>query len=144
MKQCVSIFILFMTMITLNGQPIAKHQWKDRLLLLFSNRQDDAVALQQLKRFRNDTAALKERDLLIYRISPKIVTGPEGEPEITSEWFYKYYHVGKDEFNLILIGKDGGEKLRSEELIEVQKVFDLIDSMPMRQAEMRRRKKDDH
>jgi hypothetical protein len=125
---------------TLNGQPLAKHQWKDRLILVFSNAQNESVAKKQLTQFAKQDVALKERDLLIYRISPKMVIGPGNTSEITSEWFYQYYKVGKDEFNVILIGKDGGEKLRSEALITPEKIFELIDTMPMRRAEMRREK----
>ncbi|PHN00816.1 DUF4174 domain-containing protein [Flavilitoribacter nigricans] len=140
MKQGITLIILFMSMMTLNGQPLAKHQWKDRLILVFSNSPGDSVATEQLERFREDTAAVKDRDLLIYRITPAMVNGPGGQQETTSEWFYKYYRVGKDEFNIILIGKDGGEKLRSEQLIQPEKIFDLIDTMPMRRAEMKRDK----
>lgn len=37
--------------------------------------------------------------------------------------------------NTVLLGKDGYVKLRSENL-ELDEIFDLIDSMPMRQQEM--------
>ena len=38
---------------------------------------------------------------------------------------------------ILLVGKDGGVKLRSEEPVSIQRIFDLIDSMPMRRREMR-------
>ena len=142
MKQCIITIILFMSMTTLNGQPLDKHQWKDRLILVFSQIPDERRAVEQLERFKDEAAAVKDRDLLIYRISPGMVNGPDDKLLTTAEWFYKYYRVGKDEFNVILIGKDGGEKLRSEELIPPEKIFELIDSMPMRRAEMRRKEKE--
>ena len=37
---------------------------------------------------------------------------------------------------VLLIGKDGGVKLRGDEL-DVQRIFDLIDTMPMRIREMK-------
>ena len=41
---------------------------------------------------------------------------------------------------LVLIGKDGGVKARqSEGVFDLARVFELIDSMPMRRAEMQRR-----
>jgi len=43
-------------------------------------------------------------------------------------------------FQLLLIGKDGGVKLRSEQPVPTQDIFGLIDSMPMRRQEMDRRK----
>jgi hypothetical protein len=39
-------------------------------------------------------------------------------------------------FTVLLIGKDGGEKLRQHTSIPIDK----LDAMPMRQAEMRRQK----
>jgi hypothetical protein len=39
---------------------------------------------------------------------------------------------------LVLIGKDGGIKARhSEDVFDLERIFTLIDSMPMRRAEMR-------
>lgn len=130
-----------MSLIGLQGQPLSQHQWKDRLLLLFCAEPDNKLAKRQLESFQEESAALEDRDLLIYRICPDLVYGPDNHPEVTAEWFYKHYRVGKDEFNVILIGKDGGEKLRSEVFIEPEKIFDLIDTMPMRRAEMKNKGK---
>ena len=41
-------------------------------------------------------------------------------------------------FRITLIGKDGGRKLSRSKPVAVQELFGLIDSMPMRQAEMAR------
>lgn len=141
MKLSLIIAISIMTSMPLTAQPIAHHQWKDRLILLFSPQLEGNTAIKQLDHFQEDQAAVKERDLLIYQISPKKGLGPKGTLSVEQlEWFYNYYHVGKDEFNLLLIGKDGSEKLRSERWIDRQKVFDLIDGMPMRRAEMKNNK----
>jgi len=37
----------------------------------------------------------------------------------------------------VLIGKDGGEKSRQSGKLDIEQWFDQIDSMPMRQREMR-------
>ena len=39
---------------------------------------------------------------------------------------------------VVLVGKDGSEKLRRTGVVDPTELFDLIDSMPMRQEEMRR------
>ena len=39
----------------------------------------------------------------------------------------------------VLIGKDGGEKLAATHLLGPEDLFPLIDPMPMRQEDMRRR-----
>jgi hypothetical protein len=42
-------------------------------------------------------------------------------------------------FQVVLVGKDGGVKLRSAEPIAADDFFALIDTMPMRRREMRER-----
>ena len=42
-------------------------------------------------------------------------------------------------FAAVHVGRDGGEKLRSAEPIPAEKLFDLIDAMPMRRREIRSR-----
>ena len=37
-----------------------------------------------------------------------------------------------DNFNLILIGKDGGVKYNNNEPVKINKIFEIIDKMPMR------------
>lgn len=42
------------------------------------------------------------------------------------------------EFSIVLIGKDGGEKLRRNSLLTTRELFSMVDVMPMRRAEMRK------
>ena len=51
----------------------------------------------------------------------------------------KQLDLNEDVFSVILIGKDGGVKLRSAEPVSAEAIFGLIDGMPMRQREMRNR-----
>ena len=48
------------------------------------------------------------------------------------------YSAVPDESLLVLIGKDGGVKRRSDEIVGMTKLFNQIDAMPMRQREMNR------
>jgi hypothetical protein len=43
-------------------------------------------------------------------------------------------------FSVVLIGKDGGEKLRRTTPLPPAELFALVDAMPMRRAELRDRK----
>ena len=49
------------------------------------------------------------------------------------------YGAGDSRLQTLLIGKDGGVKLRVDGVPELDRVFALIDGMPMRRAEMRER-----
>jgi hypothetical protein len=47
------------------------------------------------------------------------------------------FHIRPNDFTVILIGKDGGEKLRSHQPLSLDTLRSTIDAMPMRQDEMR-------
>jgi len=46
---------------------------------------------------------------------------------------------GATAFSVVLIGKDGGEKLRQSTPLAPAELFAIVDAMPMRQAEIKRR-----
>jgi hypothetical protein len=47
------------------------------------------------------------------------------------------FRIDQDDFTVVLLGKDGGEKLRSDTPVTMETLTRLIDSMPMRQKEAR-------
>ena len=67
-------------------------------------------------------------------ITQIVVRVPAENPEIV-----KRFRLSGAGFTLLLIGKDGGEKLRSHEIVSPETLCRLIDSMPMRKEEMRER-----
>ena len=46
------------------------------------------------------------------------------------------YAIGENTFSAVLIGKDGGEKLRVDEVPDLQAIYAVIDGMAMRSREM--------
>ena len=58
------------------------------------------------------------------------------EPELTS--VRKRFHVPPGAFVVVLLGEDGGAKLRSNGPVPVEKLNSLIDAMPTRKLEMQR------
>jgi hypothetical protein len=95
-----------------------------RKLLVFRSKRDPVLYQQQMEELQTHHAELRERDVVIV----------EGDEALQRD-----FHVPPDEFALVLIGKDGGEKLRRHTLTKVSQLSVIIDAMPMRQAEMRRR-----
>ena len=95
-----------------------------RRLLLFGK---DRPSLEsQLKVLAKDSLGFAERDVKIEMLSFENALA-------------KKYNVNKGELTLILIGRDGGEKYRSHTPVSTQTLFDIIDSMPMRQSEIRKK-----
>ncbi len=73
---------------------------------------------------------LAERNLVVMEA---VGTGPEATA------LRKRLRLPPEAFRAVLIGKDGGSKLVSEEPIPPQTLFATIDAMPMRKDEMRTR-----
>ncbi len=97
-----------------------------RKLFIFADEENAANVEQQLFLLNKEQEGIKERDLEI------IVVGKDNT-------IFKKYHVPQNAFTVILVGKDGSEKYRTQKVLQPEKLFALIDAMPMRRAEMRKR-----
>ena len=112
--------------------------WKNRLILLFASDKDNPMLQQQHTQLQADADGLTDRDLLIFRVLPGQVIGQDTIWDAASaQKLRDKYDVKKSEFCVILIGKDGSEKLRKDELLARKELYAVIDAMPMRRREMR-------
>ena len=116
-----------------NPAALAAMRGQERPLLLFAPPGDDRAARQQAIA-TSHTKAFAERDIRLITIAGDTVAGA-GDDASTLR---RRYRVARDAFAMILIGKDGGEKLRSADPIPAERLFATIDAMPMRRDEMRR------
>ena len=80
---------------------------------------------QKLEIFNKESEDLQERDLEIILVEK-------------SSALYKKYRINHKVFTVILIGKDGTEKYRTHHLLLTEKLFPLVDAMPMRRAEIKK------
>ncbi|MFD1703779.1 DUF4174 domain-containing protein [Methylopila henanensis] len=113
---------------------------KARPVVVFAPAPDAPQALDQLKRLRSDREGLESRDMPVFVVGPKRVTtlaGGSAPATLDASGLRAAYGVAEDAFAVVLVGKDGGEKLRSGEPLEAAKLFELVDEMPMRQRETR-------
>ena len=127
--------------------PLSAYRWKHRLLVLYVP--DTEPGRATLATFRTSLDDRMEdvlaRDLLIVPVGD--LPRPEdrlqravdlGVPERSDVRRRLGLH-GRGA-QLVLIGKDGGIKARySEDVFDLKRLFTLIDSMPMRRAEMKQR-----
>jgi hypothetical protein len=109
-----------------------------RPLLIFAPSPADPQLQIQLRRLHENAPALANRNIAVIAI-------PYNSPSPTSAQLTdtaaqsarRRFNIAPSDFTVILIGKDGGEKLRSTKPLTLDKLFDTIDAMPMRQQEMR-------
>ncbi len=122
------IVLFFCFSFTLIENPIRQANY--RRVLLFAPSANNQELLKQQAIFQADTAGNKERDLEIVQV----IYSPD---QVST---FKKYKVAAAEFTFILIGKDGGEKLRRKSHVSLNELYQLIDSMPMRKIEMKKGK----
>lgn len=120
------------------GQELNEHQWKNRILLVISN--DSTKLNKQIDLLKEDIFGLKERKLIVYKIAPLMYQkGIKSNRWISSKQLYHQFKKTSKPIEIILIGLDGGVKLRQTKLLRLEKLFTLIDGMPMRKTEIRKK-----
>ena len=101
---------------------------------------------QQLSELVGHSNELHERDMRVIVIDA--LPHPERDrsslPTATfapdeAAYARQRFHVQLNDFAVVLVGKDGGEKLRSSNPIPWQKLASTVDGMPMRKDEMKQK-----
>jgi hypothetical protein len=130
--------------------PAALQTLRDRYrpILIFTPSEDVPSFQTQVNLLAAHAAELAERDVVFIAIpyransQPFQVAGPMRQVSLTplgESEARQQFHVAHNSFTVIQLGKDGGEKLRDHVPIRFERLRDLIDSMPMRQQEMKGR-----
>lgn len=114
----------------LSRDPLAGQRWRSRVLVVSAPGAEDARLKAQRAALGPVRDGLAERQLVVMEA---VGTGPEALA------LRKRLGLPPGAFRAVLIGKDGGAKLVSEEPIPPQTLFATIDAMPMRRDEMRGR-----
>ena len=86
-------------------------------------------------------ADVDERDLVVFEIlesGTSRMNRSRIEPQKATS-IREQFEIAPNAFTVILVGKDGGIKLKRNDQVRLEEIFQLIDSMPMRQDEMRQK-----
>lgn len=117
-----------------------------RPLVIFAPAASDARLRQQLAELSQHVADLRERNILV------IINAADHQPVTTSDTqklpatqlvpeenssLRDRFKIASDSFVVLLVGKDGREKLRIQAIVTVNTLNQTIDAMPMRKAERR-------
>ena len=120
---------------------LTQFQWKNRLLFLFAPDSSDPSFHHLQNQIIDQKSEVEDRDLVVFSV---LVQGPS-QTDTTAldrqaaDSIRERFAVPPNAFSLILIGKDGGVKLKREDPVDLVEVFELIDSMPMRRNEMQQK-----
>jgi hypothetical protein len=119
-----------MSLIATDPGTMASMKWQRRVLLVSAPTHQDPKLAVQRRIIGSWKVAAADRDLSIVEVVGDKVAGAT-DPQAVLRRKYRLSTTG---FTAILIGKDGGEKLRSATPISAAVLEDTIDAMPMRQA----------
>ncbi|MEM1098115.1 MAG: DUF4174 domain-containing protein [Planctomycetota bacterium] len=120
-------------------------RWETRPLVLLADQPDNPLLADQLSALAKHAEPMSERRMIVIRIvghSVQVGLGPNAPQIASSGLAARWRQVVEPEpgvaFQAALVGLDGGVKLTAEQPVSFERLRRLIDSMPMRQAEMRR------
>ena len=113
------------------------YQWEKRVLVVFSPTRDDVQLKAQMDVILAQAAALEERDFVVWVLvaNQSVMVDGEAKPHLFTRPFYGHFGVKESEFMVLMVGKDGGEKLRKTEAVGADELLALVDAMPMRKRE---------
>ena len=116
-------------------------KWKNRLLFLFALERNDPFFRDLKGEISDRKNEVDDRDLVVFEIlefGPSTMNTTQMDPQ-TAASLRKHFDLPPKTFMLILLGKDGGIKLKRNDRVKLEEIFSLIDSMPMRKDEMRQK-----
>jgi hypothetical protein len=115
-------------------------EMRDRVrpLLIFAPTANDARLLEQVRVVSEHAKEAADRQLVTVAVAEdgnsqaghRLADADVAEAR-------RRFHVRPGEFAVVLVGKDGGEKLRAAKPFSFDTLRDAIDAMPMRREEMK-------
>lgn len=113
---------------------LGKYQFKNRVVVLFGGSSDQKLATQ-VEVLKSKQSDLADRDVVVMTVIGGEVRPVFGDATgVDALKLRQDADIKGNTFQAVLIGKDGGVKLRSSDVVTDVKLFGLIDSMPMRKA----------
>ncbi|MEQ5793003.1 DUF4174 domain-containing protein [Muricauda sp. NFXS6] len=125
------------------GQDLEKHKWTNRVLIVKTVDAESNKYQEQIKEFTNSPEELIDRKLILYKIVNNDFTltnyknsAFNSSGKISGKLAENILDA-KENFEVILIGLDGGIKIQQTKILTKEHLFNTIDAMPMRQNEMK-------
>ncbi len=120
---------------------LASVRWQYRPLLVFTPSGTDARLSRQTTWLADAAEGLAERKLAVYIVEPDRVFTTFGAPapDAGAASLRRRFRIPDDAFRVVLVGLDGGRKFELDAPVETERLFQVIDGMPMRQRELRER-----
>ncbi len=124
-----------------NSWSMDNYLWNNRPVIVFTPEDEDPLLGAQRAALDPDTAPFRDRDMVLIEVAgDKVTVNGRPVPGTDADALRARYRVDRETSSAVLIGKDGGVKLRAGTAFSAAELFDTIDAMPMRNQEIRQRK----
>ncbi len=120
------VILIFMNS-PMHADPLKDYLWTNRVIITFSNSASNKERLLRNQQIDAEKCEYRLRDL----VHIDLIKGSDDYERLRN----KFAIADHPEFKLLLIGKDGKEKL-STNSGDLKAIFAVVDSMPMRKKEM--------
>lgn len=116
---------------------LGDYLWTSRPLLVFAPSDSDPRLVDTLNRIEASRCEVVDRDMVIGVVVTEGASSLDGQAigADQAQRLMKQYAIDENAFTVVLVGKDGGEKLRVNEVPNLQRIYAVIDGMPMRNRE---------
>ena len=132
MKKFILILLLInFPVMAINSGPLEKYLWKNRIIVTFSPSKINFERNKFLNSINKNLCDFNARNI----IHIDLIFNTNNQEIKIFERSFGNLSLSPNEFRLILVGKDGGIKLKSKKT-SIKDIFNLIDTMPMRKEEM--------
>lgn len=121
---------------TIWSQNLDTHLWENRVIVISSDKDNEAFAEKQFTLLKLKRQELIDRKLVVYKCVENSCVLDDFK---NSEKLVRINKKAKG-FSVKLIGLDGGEKYKSKQVEDAKVFFNLIDKMPMRRQELNNRR----
>ena len=125
-----------------NSFSLQDYEWERRILVVAAPDRNAEAYRNILTTLESNRSGLEERHILIVLLpdnaEPSLMLKAGDQPEIDQQMLRDQLNLEPDQLSFLLIGKDGGIKMREQDSLSLESVFNRIDQMPMRKQEMKK------
>ena len=117
--------------------PLGRWKAKHPVLLVFAPAADSAAYTEQALWIEYEKEGFLERGLVLLELFPFDESRAAGEPldAVDVDVLYKEFGLGPDDFRVVLVGRDGTERVRWREPVPIEQLFREVDVLRARQEE---------
>lgn len=116
---------------------MTEYLWRNRPLIVFAPHSEHPILASQREALSGYSGELRDRDMVVIEVvSDDVTIDGYAAKNLKAAEMRKRYGLRSSDTVALLVGKDGGVKLRRSHALSVQTLLETIDAMPMRRQEM--------